>query len=309
LRLRKRKPSLRVGLPVLAVGITMITLAYFGVQPLQNGKPPPCFPATCPSLAYFAFLGIAGFFVLLWGGLETISGLLIHEGALEYRTEPLPPPEPGSGSGDENILAMARELQHRVKRPKFGEITSLAWSEYQPWYWAGFKRKGIRKPPTLLLFAGLRERIGAEEWKLLLTYYFLLLKPRSRLLIETFAAIFGPLILLPFAGALISSALGLQASRIYAQFIGAPIAVALLILIFPIAKWLMLRQDRLTAELVGQNALLDLFKRIDSLQLPRIENAKRRQGWTLRLWPMPNMTERILNLTDRYSEAQHIQHS
>src|SRR5207245_2226415 len=83
---------------------------------------------------------------------------------------------------------------------------------------------------------GLRERIGAEEWKLLLTYYFLLLKPRSRLLLETFAAIFGPLILLPFAGALISSALGLQASRIYAQFIGAPIAIALLILIFPIAK-------------------------------------------------------------------------
>jgi len=159
------------------------------------------------------------------------------------------------------------------------------------------------------LFAGLRERIGAEEWKLLLTYHFLLLKPRSRLLLETFAAFFGPLILLPFAGALISSALGLQASRIYAQFIGAPIAVALLILIFPIAKWLMLRQDRLTAKLVGQNALLDLFKRIDSLQLPRIENAKRRQGWTLRLWPMPNITERIRNLTDRYSEAQHIQHS
>jgi len=225
-----------------------------------------------------------------------MAGLLIHEGALEYQPETLPLPEPGSGSEDENILAMARELQHRVKRPKFGEITSLAWSEYQPWYWAGFKRKGIRKPPTLLLFAGLRERMGAEQWKLLLTYYFLLLKPQSRLLLETFAAIFGPLILLPFAGALISSALGLQASRIYAQFIGAPIAVALLILIFPITKWLMLRQDRLTAELVGQNALLDLFKRIDSLQVPRIENAKRRHGWVAWLWPLPNMTERIQNL-------------
>ena len=275
----------------------MIVAAYLNAgSSVQNGRPPPCFPATCPSLAYFAFLGIAGFFVLLWGGLETMAGLLIHEGALEYQPETLPLPEPGSGSEDENILAMARELQHRVKRPKFGEITSLAWSEYQPWYWAGFKRKGIRKPPTLLLFAGLRERMGAEQWKLLLTYYFLLLKPQSRLLLETFAAIFGPLILLPFAGALISSALGLQASRIYAQFIGAPIAVALLILIFPIAKWLMLRQDRLTAELVGQIALLDLFKKIDSFQLPRIENANRRHGWVAWLWPLPNMTERIQNL-------------
>jgi hypothetical protein len=274
----------------------MITIAYLGVQPLQNGKPPPCFPATCPSLAYFAFLGIAGFFVLLWGGLETIAGLLIHEGALEYHARPLPPPDPGSGSEDENILAMARYLQRQVKRPKFGEITSLAWSEYQPWYWAGLKRKGIRKPPTLVLFAGLRERIGAEEWKLLLTYYFLLLKPRSRLFLETLAAILGPLILLPLVGTLISTALGLQASRIYAQFIGGPISVILLILIFPIAKWLMLRQDKLTAEQVGRNALFDLFKKIDSLHLPRIENAKRRHGWVAWLWPLPNITERIQNL-------------
>src|SRR6266567_6147924 len=40
----RRKPSLRVGLPVLAIGIAMISVSYFGVQPLQNGRPPLCFP-------------------------------------------------------------------------------------------------------------------------------------------------------------------------------------------------------------------------------------------------------------------------
>lgn len=30
----------------------------------------------------------------------------------------------------------------------------------------------------------------------------------------------------------------------------------------------------------------------------RDENAKQSTGWTLRLWPMPNITERIQNLTD-----------
>jgi len=48
---------------------------------------------------------------------------------------------------------------------------------------------------------------------------------------------------------------------------------------------------------VGQRPLLDLFKKIDSFQLPRVENAKKRHGWVARLWPMPNITERIQNLT------------
>jgi hypothetical protein len=42
---------------------------------------------------------------------------------------------------------------------------------------------------------------------------------------------------------------------------------------------------------------LNVFKKIDPLQLPRVKN-KRRHGRALRLWPMPNITERIKNLTD-----------
>src|SRR6266540_1222943 len=132
LRMRRRKPDLRVGLPVLAIGIAMIIVAFINVGPLQNGRPPLCFPESCPSLAYFAILGLAGFFVVLWGVVETVAGFLIREGALEYKPGPLPPPQAGAGPEDENILLMARDLQRQVKRPKFGEITSLAWSEHQP---------------------------------------------------------------------------------------------------------------------------------------------------------------------------------
>ncbi len=42
---------------------------------------------------------------------------------------------------------------------------------------------------------------------------------------------------------------------------------------------------------------LELFKKIDGLNLPEVENAKRRKGWIARLWPVPNITERIANLT------------
>jgi hypothetical protein len=83
----------------------MITIASINVgQSLQNGRPPPCFPQTCPSLGYFAILGFAGFFVAFWAALETLMGFLIREGAVEYKPGPLEPPLPGSGPEDENIL-------------------------------------------------------------------------------------------------------------------------------------------------------------------------------------------------------------
>jgi hypothetical protein len=293
----KRKPSLRLGLPVLIFGIAMITVASVNVgQSLQNGRPPPCFPQTCPDLAYFAILGLAGFFVAMWGLIETIAGLLIRQGHLEYTSGPLTPALPGSGPEDESIISIAKELQNRIKRPKFGTITSLAWSDYQPWYWPGFKRTGIRMPITLLLSADLRTRLDTEDWRILLAYYFQNLKPRSRLFLEFIGPYIIAIMLIPLGGILIVTEYGLQASRFYAQFVGAPLLLILLVPLFLRAKTFMLRQDRLTAELVSRQALLDVFKKIDQLQLPRIENAKRRHGWTLRLWPMPNMTERIQNL-------------
>ncbi len=284
MRLRKRKPSLQLGLPVLAIGIAMITIAYLNAGPyVQNGMPAPCFPQTCPTLGYLVIIGLAGLFVALWGAVQTFLGFLIREGAVEYKPGPIEPPKPSSGPEDENVLSTARDLQRQVKLPKFGEITGL----------------GFRKPVVLLLYADLRGRLDAEERKILLTYYFLALKPRLRLLLRTLGPYIAAFLLIVFGGIPITLQYGIQGGRLYGQFVAAPAAIIILILLLANAKGLILRHDTYIAGLMGQRPLLDVFKKIDSLQLPRIENAKRRQGWTLRLWPMPNMTERIRNLTDR----------
>jgi hypothetical protein len=276
----------------------MLSVGYFGVQPLQNGRPPACFPESCPSLVLFAVLGLAGFFVSLWGGGETIAGFLIRGGLLEYHAGPLPPPQPGSGPEDESILLMGRELQRVVKRPKFGEITNIAWSEYQPWYSGGSKRKRIRQPATLLLFADFRGRLDPGEWRTLLTYYFLHIKPRLRIVLRYFGPIMGGFLLIPVGGILANLIDGFQGGSFYGHFVAGPASLILLVLMLPLGKRFALRMDRRVAKQMGQRALLDLFKKIDSFQLPRIENAKRRHGWALRLWPIPNITERIKNLTD-----------
>jgi hypothetical protein len=276
----------------------MMVVATLNLGSVQSGRPPVCFPETCPSFAYYAGLDLVGFFVVLWGVFETIAGFLAREGALEYHPGPLAPPQPGSGPEDENILSMARDLQRQVKRPKFGEITSLAWSEYQQWYSIGWKRKNIRNPFTLLLPEELRGRLELAEWKILLTYYFLHLKPRLRIVLRYFWSVIGGFMLIPVGGILANLEYGLQGGRFYGQFIAGPAALVLLILILPLGKKLALRWDRWIAEEIGRSALLDLFKKIDSLQLPRVENAKKRHGWVSRLWPMPNMTKRIQNLTD-----------
>jgi hypothetical protein len=103
--------------------------------------------------------------------------------------------------------------------------------------------------------------------------------------------------LIPVGGILANLEYGLQGGRFYGQFIAGPVALVLLILILPLGKKLALRWDRWVAEEIGRSTLLDLFKKIDSFKLPRVENAKKRHGWVARLWPMPNITERIENLT------------
>src|SRR5260370_17622708 len=105
LRLRKRKPSLQLGLPVLAIGIAMITIAYLNAGPyVQNGMPAPCFPHTCPSLGYFVIIGLVGFFVALWGAVQTFLGFLIREGAVEHKSLPLESPQPRPHPQSDNEL-------------------------------------------------------------------------------------------------------------------------------------------------------------------------------------------------------------
>jgi hypothetical protein len=108
----------------------------------------------------------------------------------------------------------------------------------------------------------------------------------------------GAFLLIPIGGIVANLAYGLPGGRFYGQFIAGPATLVLLIITLPLGKQLALSWDRWVAETVERSALLDLFKKIDSFQLPRVENAKRRHGWVARLWPMPNITERIKNLTD-----------
>jgi hypothetical protein len=58
-----------------------------------------------------------------------------------------------------------------------------------------------------------------------------------------------------------------------------------------------LKQDRWIAKVVGAKSLLNVFQKIDRLELPDVENGKRRKGWIAWIWPLPNMTERLDNLT------------
>ena len=67
--------------------------------------------------------------------------------------------------------------------------------------------------------------------------------------------------------------------------------------IFIWAKKMNLKQDIWAADSLGRENLLRLFEKIEGLKLPEVENAKRRTGWIARLWPMPNITERIKNLS------------
>ncbi len=259
-------------------------------------QPPSYFPQSCPEIGYFAILALAGFFVTLWGGLEAFLGVLIREHCIQPKLGPLQPRVAGSGPEDVRILSMARELQSQVKRPKWRTIDSLAWSERQPWYSAGFKRKGLGKPMALLLCGDLRGELETEEWRTLLTYYFLNLKVASRLFLEFFGLSVGAIMLLILGGLVTSLMYGIQGGALYAQFVAGPGSLIVLILIFPTARRLQLRQDKIVARSIGLEALLNVFMKIDGLQLPEIENAKRRHGLIAYLWPMPNIAERIEKL-------------
>src|SRR5439155_20134139 len=122
---------------------------------------------------------------------------------------------------------------------------------------------------------------------------------RLQLLLRALGPYIAALLLFVFGGIPTSLKYGIQGGTLYRQFVATPAAIIILVPLLANAKGFMLRHDTYIAGLMGQRPLLDVFMKIDSLQLPRIENAKRRQGWALRLWPMPNITERIQNLTDR----------
>ncbi len=196
--------------------------------------------------------------------------------------------EIGHGLEEERILEITREiLAHRRVAKRLRNVATLAWSDTQRWDWLRFKWQGYRKPSILLVSAGLRGRLELEDWKTYLSWHYLQHKPRQTLYVaQPMLRAMLPLILF------IAVAASLTVSSIFGP-------AALLLFLYqlgPAMRKLFLRLDSVAAQSMGSMILLSLFKRIDMLQLEENEDAKKREGWVARLWPEPNITERIDNL-------------
>ena len=149
----------------------------------------------------------------------------------------------------------------------------------------------------LLVSAGLRGRLELEDWKTYLSWHYLQHKPRQTLYVaQPMLRAMLPLILFIAVAASLTVNIGQYASILFGSIFVPP---ALLLFVYqfgPSMNKLFLRLDTVAAESLGSMTLLSLFEKIDGLQLPENENAKKRVGWSARLWPEPNIAERMANL-------------
>ena len=176
-------------------------------------------------------------------------------------------------------------------------IRTLAWSDRQSWDSLLFKWQGIRKPPRLVLSASLRRKLAVEHWRALLTYYSLSSTPKRRLyVILPFAREMLPVVLFMASTIVLSFAFGRFASALFSGTVGPLVLGFFIIRLGQATRRVFLRADTIAAESLGRQKLLDCFETIDRLQLPEVENGKRRVGWAARLWPTPSITQRVENL-------------
>ncbi len=275
----------------------MLAVAGVYLGPVaQSQNPANCVPQTCLTNVVFAFIGLVGFGLALWGVVGTIIGGLVRVGYIQLKP-PEAHPQIGLGPEDERILAIANELLGEAKLRRTRYVGTVAWSENLPWYVCRFRRQGFRKPPQLLLWAALRGSLEPEDWKILLAYYFAGLKPRFWMMARSIFWLIAPVIGFLLVGTVIGSVYGRQAAGLYAQTIATPFVVLWLIRVFPWFKKMSLKHDAWVANSLGRERLLRIFEKIDGLKSPDVEIGKRRKGRIARLWPMPNITERIENLT------------
>jgi len=232
-------------------------------------------------------------------GLSGILGIyrgLVREGYLQTARS-LTPPQVGSGPEEPMILALAKERIH-LERLRLAErrrrrfLENVYWSDNQAWYWCGFTTRRM-KPAGIVLSSGLRGRLDEEEWKTLLSYYFI--RPDFRLLARMIV-IMVPFFLLALASVAGDLVYGPEWGSLLGRALGPSISLLTFIMLFHLSKGAFLREDRSKARSVGTEPLLSLFRKVDQLGLPSVEKGKKREGWIAFLWPMPNLTERIQNL-------------
>ena len=204
----------------------------------------------------------------------------------------------GNGEEEKRILDLLREvLRHRRMAKRIRNVESLAWSDTQSWESPRFKWQGLRKPSVLVLSAGLQGRLEIGDWKTYLNWRYLQLNTRQTVHIAqpSIQALL-PALLFIAAATSLDFNIGQYASELFASIFGPPVLLLTVYRVGPAMRKLFLRVDSVAAESLGAMILLSLFKKIDSLSLPENENAKKRHGLAARLWPEPNITERIANL-------------
>jgi hypothetical protein len=262
-------------------------------------------PAECTSACLDGALLLAlGYLLIIIFGLRAFRLFITRPGRITVkRVESL---ETGSGPEDLKILAVANELlsQRRPRRSSHS-IQTLAWSDRVPWNMSSFKWQSFRKPRWLVLPVGLRNRLDLDDWRTLLNYSFLQNKPaRIFHVLAPFARIALLVILFLGIDAALSFTLGQYKSALFGAAIGPLVIILFLIGLGPTFRKMFLRTDAVIASSLGDRKLLDLFEKIDQLRLPENENAEKREGWAARLWPMPNISERIVNLKAPQPTAQ-----
>jgi hypothetical protein len=204
----------------------------------------------------------------------------------------------GDGQEEKRILELLREiLDHKRVAKRLRNVDRLAWSEMQPWESSRFKWQGLRKPSVFVISAGLRGRLEIDDWKTYLNWRYLQLNVRQTVYVaQPIIRTLIPVLLFLAAATSLAFYAGQYASELFAPIFGPPILLLTVYRVGPAMRKLFLGIDSIAAESLGAMFLLSLLKKIDSLSLPENENAKERQGWAARLWPEPNITERIANL-------------
>ena len=285
-----RHSKLRLYAIVVLAGFEVSAVANVFVQVLSHFR----FPTDCTSTLCFWTLGtsIGGFVLMMLGAWGIYSGL-VRAGYIQPTRSP-PILQAGSGPEDDRILMIANELLSKFKLRGTRFFETLAWTENSQWFWINMNQ-GFRKPRQLVLWIRFRGMLSPDEWRTLLSYYFIWGKLHLRSLVG-FLWWLLPSFLYVLAGLGVYSVFGYPAGPLFDVSGGPIIGLCLLLRFFPMTKETFLRQDKWAARSMGQSSLLALFKKIDSLEIPEILNSKRRTGWIATLWPMPNITERISNL-------------
>jgi len=149
----------------------------------------------------------------------------------------------------------------------------------------------------LVVASGLRGRVELVDWRTYLSWHYLQHKPRQTLYVaQPFIRAMLPLLLSVAVGVNQLVFFEQQASELFGAVFGPPAIILLVYLFGPATRKVFLRLDSVASESLENGTLLSLFNKIDSLHLLDSEKSKRLEGLAARLWPEPNITERIANL-------------